>query len=272
VTGDAFTSAEGIDTDQAWPRLLETKLAAKLVNKKVEVLNFAITGYGPNQYEAVIQHFAPIYKPDVILIETFVNDFREALFSNQVAQTGIGFEKPAQDSLYSIVRLEQLRRWLQLKLKEPVGQIVLGQPSQEGYSLGNFKAFELGHPVDEANGEEIFTQRLEAIQSTSNELNAKLVIFMVPASIQICTASQLAYYPKGVDLNNRKLYDTDLPQRMMGEMTKALELPFYDLRDLFTRFSPPCPYQSHNMHWTVYGHQIVADYFVNILSKNGYLP
>jgi peptidoglycan/LPS O-acetylase OafA/YrhL len=59
VTGDAFSSAEGVDTDQAWPRLLEAGLSTKLNGKKVEVLNFAITGYGPNQYEAVIQHFAP---------------------------------------------------------------------------------------------------------------------------------------------------------------------------------------------------------------------
>ena len=49
VTGDAFSSAEGVDTAEAWPRLLEPQLAARLPQRKVEVLNFAITGYGPNR-------------------------------------------------------------------------------------------------------------------------------------------------------------------------------------------------------------------------------
>ena len=51
VTGDAFSSAEGVDTDLAWPRLLEGMLAESL-GRPVEVLNLSITGYGPEQYAA----------------------------------------------------------------------------------------------------------------------------------------------------------------------------------------------------------------------------
>ena len=41
TTGDAFTSAEGVDTPKAWPRLLEGALARRLGGRLVEVENFA---------------------------------------------------------------------------------------------------------------------------------------------------------------------------------------------------------------------------------------
>jgi peptidoglycan/LPS O-acetylase OafA/YrhL len=62
--GDAFTSAEGVDTQRAWPRLLEGALASRLRGRAVEVQNFGVTGYGPDQYAAVAEAFVPMLKPD----------------------------------------------------------------------------------------------------------------------------------------------------------------------------------------------------------------
>jgi len=46
VTGDAYESAEGVDTGESWPRLLERRLRERGV--QAEVLNFSITGWlGP---------------------------------------------------------------------------------------------------------------------------------------------------------------------------------------------------------------------------------
>jgi hypothetical protein len=75
VTGDAFSSAEGVDTDLAWPRLLEPTLRTRTDGRLVEVLNFVITAYGPNQEAAVVAAFTPRFRPDVVVIEMFVNDF-----------------------------------------------------------------------------------------------------------------------------------------------------------------------------------------------------
>ena len=44
-------------------------------DRAVEVLNFGITAYGPNQYAAVLKTLVPRYRPDVIVIGAFVNDF-----------------------------------------------------------------------------------------------------------------------------------------------------------------------------------------------------
>ena len=136
--------------------------------------------------------------------------------------------------------------------------------------MGNFKALERNHPDYEIHGKEIVAQRLGQIQSIADQKGTKLAVLMVPAPVQICKESQLAYYPKGVDLTNGEIFDTDLPQRLMGELTSSLAIPFYDLRGPLSEIAKICPYQSHNMHWTHYGHQVVADYLVGILIEKGY--
>src|SRR4029453_15186773 len=78
VTGDAFTSAGGVDTAQGWPRLLEHRLTELRKDRPVEVLNFAITGYGPRQHAAIVDHFVPIYRPDLILVAMSVDEFKDA--------------------------------------------------------------------------------------------------------------------------------------------------------------------------------------------------
>lgn len=94
TVGDAFTSAEGVDTDAAWPRLLESDLDQRLPDRSVEVLNFAITGHGPQQYASVVEHFGPIYQPDLIVVGFFVNEYQDVLATNEDFCSSIGFGRP----------------------------------------------------------------------------------------------------------------------------------------------------------------------------------
>ncbi len=264
VTGDAFTSAEGVDTDRAWPRLLETGLAQEM-SQPVEVSNFAITGYGPNQYAAVVEKYAPLYQPDLILVEVFVNDFQDVLFSNADFQQSIGFGLPSQDGLYTTLRLEHLRRLMRLQVIEPLSEWIRGKPRPQGYFLGNFLALERGHPEFEETGREKMAGQLSWMKAVADGLGANLVVVMAPASVQVCQPAQLAYYPRNVDLADAARYDLDLPQRMMSEITQAAGVPFYDLRPVLQAAPGGCPYQAHNMHWTGAGHQLVADYLAGVL-------
>lgn len=271
VTGDAFTSAEGVNTEQAWPRLLENTLNRSLTGKKSEILNFAVTGYGPNQYQAVIEEFAPKYHPDLIIVETFVNDFQDVLRSNEEFRNSIGFDQPPPVGLKSILRLEHMRRWLDLKLTEPLEERLISRFSSQSYFLGNFRALERGHSEYENEAKELFASRLQAIKSTAVQQGAKLIVVMVPAPVQVCRESQLAYYPKNVNLSDEKIFDVDLPQRLMVELTRRFDIPFYDLREAFVKNAGDCPYQQHNMHWTADGHRIASDYIADLLLMNKYV-
>jgi peptidoglycan/LPS O-acetylase OafA/YrhL/lysophospholipase L1-like esterase len=258
TVGDAFTSAEGVDTNDAWPRLLEKELAGRLGDRSVQVLNFAITGYGPNQYAAVVEHFAPQYQPDVIIVSFFVNDFEDALISNDEFRGAIGFGRPAADGALAYATLAQLRQWVRLHVAEPLYARLSGRPAPHGYFLGQFATLERDQGgVAVAAAEKRVRARLAEIADTARRVGAALLIVMVPAPVQVCEPQQLAYFPRQLDLRDNRRFDLEQPQRMLSAIAADLKLSVYDLRPAL-RAVPECAYQANNLHWTRTGHQRVA--------------
>lgn len=271
VTGDAFSSAEGVDTGQAWPRLLEQQLNEKAHGKKIEVLNFSITGYGPSQYAEVVKEYAPRYQPDLIIVEVFVNDFQDALWTNEDFQYSIGFYNGASDSISSILKLESLRIWVDLNVKQKLKEMLTGEPNTQGYFLGHVITLERQEYDVLNNARNIVHDDLKKIQSIAAQMDIQVVVVMAPSSVQVCKAKDLAYYPRHIDLNDADRFDVDQPQRIMSEITGSLDLPMYDLRSALSSFGR-CLYQPHNMHWQVEGHKVVAAYLADLLAQQGYIP
>ena len=273
ITGDAFSSAEGVNTDQAWPSILEADLSQQL-GMPVQVLNFAITGYGPNQYRAIIDEYVPVFRPDLVIVEFFVNDFQDVELTNEQFQYSIGFFEPSQTGLASYIRLEHLRSFLRYDILDRLSEFVTNQPQTTGYFLGNFNAFETWRKEAMQEASHEVEVQLENIKRISAESGSKLMTVVVPASIQVCQPKDLAYYPMHVDFSDPELYDPEMPQRLFRQMNENLDIPIVDLRIVFEHASG-CPYQPKNMHWTESGHKAVADYLANYLIQekiNGAIP
>lgn len=267
VTGDAFSSAEGVNTDQSWPRLLETRLNADSSNAGAEVLNFAITGYGPNQYAAVVEHFAPLYRPDVILVEMFVNDYLDVLMSDAEFQASIGFGTTSATSPISIFALDHLRAFLGFGIGEPLTEFLTGAPRFSGYVLGNLRAFEQQGWDYEAAVQAV-RERLTTIKQTADDIDADLWIIMVPASVQVCDRADLPYFPRYVDLNDTTQFDLERPQRDTAALAKSLGIGYRDLRPTIQALTEQgCPYQPYNMHWRPAVHETVAAEMVDLLES-----
>lgn len=266
VTGDAFTSAEGVDTGQAWPRLLEKELAALAPGRRVEVLNFAVTGYGPNQYAAVVEEYAPRYRPDAIVIGLFGNDFQDVLVSDDDFRAGIGFGLPPAHGRPSWTRPHHLRRWFRLNVAGPVAELLRRRPDPNGWFLGQFALLERGRP-DLAQGRPLVAARLARIKAVADSLGASLALAVVPAPVQVCGPRHLAYWPRFVDLADTARFDLDQPQRLAAAVAGELGVPAWDLRPALKAAAPggaaaepagACPYQRRNLHWTAAGHRAAA--------------
>lgn len=271
VTGDAFSSAEGVDTGQGWSRLLESRLNEMAGGNKVEVLNFSMTGYGPNQYAEVVKEFAPRYQVDLVIVEVFVNDFQDALWTNEDFQYNIGFYNGDPGGISSILKLESLRSWTDLNIKQRLQETLQGEPNAQGYFLGHFGTLERSE-LETLNYARNFVQEdLGQIQTTAEWIGAQVILVMAPSSVQVCSADALDYYPRHIDLTDSARFDVDQPQRLMSEIADSLGVPLYDLHPPLTA-SAQCPYQPRNMHWTVQGHQIVSEYMADLLVQNGYIP
>lgn len=271
VTGDAFSSAEGVDTGQAWPRLLESRLNELVGEKKVEVLNFAMTGYGPNQYAEVVEEFSPRYQPDLIIVEVFVNDFQDAVWTNQDFQYNIGFYNGDSDSISSVIKLESLRSWIEINVKQKLKETLRSEPNAQGYFLGQVITLERQEFETLNSARDVVQDDLKKIQNTADQIGAQVVLVMVPSSVQVCSSGDLPYYPRHIDLNDSTRFDVDQPQRIMFEIADSLGLPLYDLHDVLFS-SGQCHYQPHNMHWLAEGHSVVSTYLADILMEDNYIP
>lgn len=256
VTGDAFSSAEGVDTDRAWPRLLQSELAENGGYRTVQVMNFSITGYGPDQEAAVVKAFAPRFHPDVVLIEMFANDVADAQTSNAQFHKSIGFGEPPQTGTAADLKLLQLSAYLRARVAEPLRSLFTRTPERNGYFLGNFSFLERGS-TQYRQGLQRSIADYDAIARAARAVGAKTIVAFVPAPVQVCGRHSLAYYPRFVNVHDRAKYDLGLPQRRGRAIAAAAGVTFWDLSPALLGFSP-CPYMPRNMHFTANGNRAVA--------------
>jgi hypothetical protein len=259
VTGNAFTSGDGIEPDRVWPRLLERELTAQ--HEPAQVLNFGITGHGPNQFAAVIRTYAPVVNPDVIIVEMFTKEYDDVLVDDASLRTSIGFGNPSPVGLRAQLEAAQLATYVRNELNDRVRTALHRPLGTTGAFLSNVPAFDLQRP-DLPRARALVAERLAEIQTDAARLNAKLFVVMVPASVQVCDAADLPYYPKGV-FENTARYDLDLPQRMTREITSQLGITFLDLRDALKTGS--CPYWKTNMHWTDEGQRRASEAIAKLI-------
>lgn len=256
VTGDAYESAEGVDTDQSWPRLLERQLRDRGV--AAEVLNFSITGWGPNQYQAVVEDFVPVYQPDLVIVGFFVNEFGDVNVTNERFQSGIGFGTLSPSSLRGFVRLAHLRSWARNTLKS--GPLEMLRPDHElpGYFFGYYEALERDQRASMERAAVLVKDRLRAIKETTEKHGGRVLVVQVPAPAQVCPPETVEYTPPGIDLADGARFDLDQPQRITRGICAELGIDCLDLRPAFAGHEALRPCQARNLHWTRAGHELVA--------------
>jgi hypothetical protein len=186
----------------------------------------------------------------------FVNDFDDALTSDDAFRESIGFGRRDPQGWPSVLAAPHLVDLVKVELLEPPLAWLTGTPTRRGYALGNFAALERDRPGLE-EGRQIAGARLQEIAAAGRAIGARLVILMAPAPGQVCAPSELAYWPRGVDLADTARFDPERPQRWAAALAASVGAEYHDLRDVLR--SGVCPYQAHNMHWTADGHRRAAD-------------
>jgi peptidoglycan/LPS O-acetylase OafA/YrhL len=261
VTGDAFSSAEGVDTHDAWPRLLEENLNADQAS--YQVLNFSITGWGPNQYTQAVQTFAPIYRPDLIIVSFFVNEFADVRKDNQDFSTSIGFDRPSPDSIGQALRFHHVRALLKSHLVGRIRELVTGEPYRLGYFLGGFTYLERKNLDLLTTAAPLIEERLERIVESADRVGAEVLLLMVPASPQVQGDDPLPYYPRSVDVTDSDRFDLGQPQRLTQKICAGTGIRCLDLRPPLIAVRDRQPYHPGNMHWTKAGHRAVAGFLAS---------
>jgi len=72
--GDSLTYGSGVADEDSWPRLLEARLAERLLEREVEVLNLGVRGWsGPQYLEAWRRHGVDLV-PDLVILGWSIDD------------------------------------------------------------------------------------------------------------------------------------------------------------------------------------------------------
>ncbi|MFO7780491.1 MAG: acyltransferase family protein [Spirochaetia bacterium] len=254
VTGDAFESAEGVDTDEAWPRLVEDELGRRGVD--AQVLNFSITGWGPRQYDLAVAEYAPVYLPDLIVVGFFVNEFFDVTRSNEQYASSIGFDRRSQSGVYSVLRMVHTRRLIRRFVFDWAPAVAAGKPTSSARMFGNFNAFEIENRATLEGNAGLVEAHLASISDVAKDLGSQVLVVLVPASVQVRRPEDLAYITRGADPAASPSYDLDQPHEIAMGILQKLGLPYFDLRPVLC--GPDCYYAPRNMHWTEEGHEVVA--------------
>lgn len=90
VLGDSYAEALQVDASETFWAVLQTELQSceKLHGKRLEVLNFGVSGYGTAQELQMLEHYVWAYQPDVVLLAFLtgndISDNSIKLSSNRV--------------------------------------------------------------------------------------------------------------------------------------------------------------------------------------------
>jgi hypothetical protein len=83
VLGDSFTAALQVRLEQTFPYILEEKLNSESrSNKRFEVINLGVIGFGTDQEYLTLKHYGLNYHPDFVILALFLgNDVSDNSFA-----------------------------------------------------------------------------------------------------------------------------------------------------------------------------------------------
>jgi hypothetical protein len=116
VLGDSVTFGHGTTFDMTYPYLLEQRLKAWRPDVKWEVWNLGVPGYNTRQELEYLRAVGPTYRPDLVIVGFFPNDFtgNEPPSPSALTRTVSAVHERAQRHFYSyefFKRLYLTARW-----------------------------------------------------------------------------------------------------------------------------------------------------------------
>jgi lysophospholipase L1-like esterase len=245
VLGDAYSSGDGVEPDEAWPAVLARDGAN-------EVLNFAITGYGSDQYAAVAEEFVPRLRPDVVIVQVSFTDLTDALVSIDERRAAIGFDRPDASSWRTRAGLDELRAWIEARVVDPLRERAQGRAQPLGRFLGGFAALERAQRPVMQRGAEQLRDDLDRVRVVATAAAAELIVVWVPPPAAVCDRSDLDYWPAAIDLRDRQW------DRRQADDVVARALVGFDTVSV-REIAGGCPYHARNLHFRVTGHVRLAE-------------
>lgn len=265
--GDAFTMPEGVEYEYAYPALLENLLRDSLSPGTVQVINAGVTGYGPNEVLAQLAELLPLFKPDWVTYQFFVNEFEEIQVTPQERLRDIGlisdwtpFEKAvrgAQVPAYARNWEARLFEWIKHRdAGYRYNKCLLSYYEKDNERLYNPETLQQVEGI------------LHEMKRLCDEHQAGLTMFFVPAQVEISKPEDIAYYPVYTDLTDTARFDFRQPGRLAAIVAAQAGVRFVNLAPALKKHPAQPVYFRESWHWNREGHRAAAQAVFSELTAN----
>ncbi len=290
--GDSFVEGWGVELEDSVTRRLEKILNLETGDKKYEVVNCSVAGYGTDQELLFFRREGLKYSPDLVIVFFYLNDV-----GNNASKVGIGREKgfkpyfrlrngnldlrgiPVPRSLFwdearpkpqEMVRQVDQFLWDRCHLYN----LVRSQFTSQKITDLSVRYYDLLYS-------DVYRPKLyntwmltkTLIGRFSDEVGkagAKMLVVTVPAKLQVHTDE---WEKRKRELGMEGKYDLYRPNRIISEYCRKAGIP---LMDLLPEFSKRAKIGAHlfypNTHWSPEGHKLAAEIIGSYLTEKNLIP
>ena len=267
VAGDAFTMPEGVNYEYSYPAVLGHELSDQLAPRKVQVINAGVTGYGPVQVSQQLKELVPLFKPDFVLYQYFINEVEEVGVDPADLLKSIGLTRKRFERLHDLKNAQYLEQSRMLSLR--MAERITGIPSSWRYDKALLKYYRTGEQ-DLYSDRNIAAVRehMQVMRDTCKRQGAQMIVYFVPAAVGVMPPAALSYFPWTENLSDSSRYDLNRPLAALQEIAADLGISVVDMTPPL-KASPGAPYFSDSWHWTVEGHRVAAGVMMDDVKKRG---
>jgi len=273
VVGDSYVHGSFVDTAQGFPEVIERQLNAAGV--AAEVLRFGMDGAPLSQYLHMLRREVAAFKPDLVVVLLIHNDFDESYrflktrYASAFLKVGVdeeGRPREIAPADFAAGRADTLRelntfRYLYyktgayLRLKSLVSRLWWGGDEDFAAEFVS-SGVDIRRIADHAKNRFFARYVLSEMKALSRQDGFKLAFAMDGVR-------EAVYTGKPADS-----YEVHKLNRIAGELTSELGLPFLDLQDTFQdhyaregrRFE-----FDFDWHWNVLGNRLAGEAITRFL-------
>lgn len=309
VVGDSFTYGWGVEDDETYPVVLERRLAERLGENSVQVLNAGFAaGYYPDTYYLWLKEFGMRFEPDLIIVGFYVgNDIdHDKAFENVWAEVDEdGLPTRITTPKVEIVEGHRVRLVRRLRYRYPVlRNSHLFQAIATAFDRVSNESSPAGIEQRPTESAQAFQDRERSGAKSPNQPQAPSFnrwmyrAEYVPRTIRIvdkierlllamadlARAEEVPFIIVMIPAREQLLpseygferhpfmadHDLDKPQRLFSVFFGEQHIPYLDLLPLLrSETSAPPLYYPHDHHFTPRGNDVAARHLERFLLETG---
>jgi hypothetical protein len=277
LVGDSFSVSHGLPIEDSLSRQLERALQevtdSERMPVKIEVINAAHGGYSPYNYWKAYLRWAPVFKPDVVIIGLSPDDYdcrnEDSQYLIEDGATLAVFKKGQTPKKGGRSSIRKLRKWLSwnsefyilmrnyLYYNDLVGRISLWVSARAEEQNSQLQQFEVPQPE---NMKKAWAKTFSYLQKLKKETAADgvmLILIPIPLKLEIDPEQ----YRKALASSGLipQEMDIDQPLKEILAFCNAERIPVLDPREAIReRHAEAACYFVYDGHWIAEGIRVAT--------------